>query len=475
MKKIAIFIVLITGLGLILPKGLGSANLTSSKDTLQTSRFSWSGALEGTYSVGDTLLAIKTSGQVNNSTTGLLAGDTVTIGSNSYTVRDIIDSDEFTITSGLQSGDTADGTAVYYKAYSRHSIDVTNQTAVSDGAIRYYIYSELNTAASSDGAPDGGANAGFDMNGITGSNITCPVVSGLTFTDPVATRSGDMGGAGEEDDGADNYHTFLCSFSGDLASGGLSGHAAEIGDSSGTGRIINPAIGTSHTAGAADTFIVKVELLDSMANNRRVLDSVKMKVATVESVRVTASVEPYIALTICGADTCNDVEPGDTVDGETLSSNSGATSTATSVALATLIDSSYRLQAQKISISTNGASGYALTAFDDGNLRKGSDDIDDNVTPPTSPQIMNDATENGEEYGIHPSGDHVNTTTWGSGGTAANKYSGTDTSNILTLASNSAPCNSTATYVTYKATIDAALTAQGDYAHVITYVATAIF
>jgi len=470
MKKITIFVILAIGLGLILPKGLDSANLTSAKDTLQTSRFSWSGALEGAHSIGDTLLAIKTASQVNNSTVGLLGGDTVTIGSNTYTIRDIIDTDEFTITSGLESGDTADSTAVYYKGYSRHSIDVTNPTAVSDGAIRYYIYSELNTAASTDGAPDGGASAGFDMNSITGSNVTCPVVSGLAFTTPVATRSGDTGNGG-----VDNYHTFLCSFSGDLASDGLNGHAAEIGDSSGTTRMINPAVGTLHTAGVADTFVVKVELLDSMANDRRVLDPVKMKVATVESVEVTASVEPYIALTICGADTCDDVEPADTVDGETLSNNTDATSTATSVALATIIDSNYRLQAQKISISTNGASGYALTAFDDGNLRKGSDDVDDNVTPPTAPQIMNDATVNGEEYGIHPSGTHVATGTWGSGGTGTNKYSGTDATNILSLATNNAPCNSTATYVTYKATIDAALTAQGDYAHVITYIATAIF
>lgn len=462
------FLILFTLLTLH-PQKLESANLTSASDTLQTSRLSYHAQLASGHSAGDTVIQIDTGASTpNTSTTGLMAGDTVTIGSNTYTIQDIVDSDEFTITSGLTSGDETAGNDIYYKAYSRHDIDFTSTTSVTDGAIRIYIEAPDTTSSSNDGNPDGGSNAGYDLNSLTGSNITCPTPgsSSITFATPTATRSGDTASGG-----VDGWHTFECPFSGTLQANDTLSNLY-IGDSTGTSRLINPAPDDSHSIGTADTYKVKIEVLDSMANNRRAIDTVQLSTALIEAVRVTATVDPTISMTICGADTCNDVEPGDTVDGETLSSNSGATSTSTSVALGTLSLSAARLQAQKITISTNASSGYSLTALDDGNLRKGSDDIDDVVTPPTSPAVLN--TPGTEAYGIHPSGSNVNTTTWGSGGASANKYSGTDTSTAVTLASTTGPTAATATYVTYKANISAT-TAQGTYSHIITYIATGTF
>ena len=448
------------------PQKLESANLTSASDTLQTSRLSYHAQLASGLSAGDTLIQIDTTASTpNTSTTGLMAGDTITIGSNTYTIQDIIDNDEFTITSGLISGDETAGTDVYYKSYSRHDIDFTSTTSVTDGAIRVYIWAPDTSTASNDGNPDGGSNAGYDLNSLTSSDITCPTPSSsnITFATPTATRSGDTSSGG-----VNGWHTIECRFSGTLQANDTLSNLY-IGASSGTSRMINPAPNNSHSVGTADTYKVKIEVLDS---SDRVIDNVQLSTALIEAVRVTATVDPTISMTICGADTCSDVEPGDTVDGETLSTNSGATSTSTSVALGTLSLSSARLQAQKITIATNASSGYTLTALDDGNLRKGSDDIDDIVTPPTAPAVLN--SPGTEAYGIHPSGSNVNTTTWGSGGASTNKYSGTDTTTAVTLASNNGPTSSTATYVTYKANISAT-TAQGTYAHVITYIATGTF
>ncbi len=450
------------------PHKLESANLTSASDTIQTSRLSYHAQLAAGLSAGDTLIQIDTAATTpNTSTTGLLAGDTVTIGSNTYTIQDIIDDDEFTITSGLISGDEVAGNPVYYKSYAQHDIDFTSTTAVTDGAIRVYIWAPDTTTASNDGNPDGGTTAGFDLNSLASTDITCPTPgsSTITFTAPTATRSGDTASGG-----VDGWHTFECDFSGTLlANDTLSDFL--IGVAAGN-RMINPAPNDTHSVGTADTYTVKIEVLDSLDNNRRVVDSVQLSTAFIESVRVTATVDPTISMTICGADTCNDVEPGDIVDGETLSTNTGATSTSTSVALGTLSLTAPRLQAQKITIATNASSGYALTAIDDGNLRKGSDDIDDVVTPPAAPVVLN--SPGTEAYGIHPSGSHVDTAVWGSGGAATNNYSGTDTTTSVTLASTTGPTAATATYVTYKANISE-LTAQGTYSHIITYIATGTF
>jgi len=451
------------------PQKLESANLTSVSDTLQTSRLSYYGQLASGQSAGDTIITVdSTATTPNTSTTGLLAGDTITIGSNTYTIQDILSSTQFTITSGLISGDETAGNPIYLKSYARHDIDFTSTTAVTDGAIRVYIKAPDTTSASNDGNPDGGTTAGFDLNSLTGANITCPTPtnSTITFDTPTATRSGDTASGG-----VDGWHTFECDFSGTLQANDILSNFY-IGDSTGTGRLINPAPNDTHTAGTADTYTVKIEILDSLANNRRVIDSVQVSTAMIEAVRVTATVDPIISMTICGADNCTDVTPGSTIDGETLSTNSNATSTSTSVALGTLSLTSPRLQAQKITIATNASSGYALTAIDDGNLRKGSDDIDDVVTPPTAPAVLN--TPGTEAYGIHPSGSNVNTTTWGSGGASTNKYSGTDTATPVTLASTTGPTAATATYVTYKANISAT-TAQGTYSHIITYIATGTF
>ena len=112
------------GAALIQPTGLDSANLTSVKDTLQTSRMSVAARVDATgTAVGTSLVKLKTSGSApyyTLSTANLHAGDSIQIGANSYTIVGIIDADEFTVTPVLASGDALSYPTMQVKTYPQH-------------------------------------------------------------------------------------------------------------------------------------------------------------------------------------------------------------------------------------------------------------------------------------------------------------------------------------------------------------------
>src|SRR3989339_1440818 len=145
------------------PQALDSANLTSVADTLSTSRLSYYGSLNGAHTVGTTIVKVNTSGMPSTSTANLFTGDTTWIGDGStgstYTVDDIIDTDEFTITAGLASGDVEDDDIVIATRSATHTLSFTTATAIPNGAIRILIPSGANGV--NDGIPN---HDGFDFN-----------------------------------------------------------------------------------------------------------------------------------------------------------------------------------------------------------------------------------------------------------------------------------------------------------------------
>lgn len=440
-----------------------SANLTSVKDTIQSSRLSAAARVDATgTAVGSSTVLIKTSASApfnTTSTANLKAGDDLTIGTGSYTIVGIVDADEFTVTPVLLSGDADDDDPIYLRSAPQHVVSFVTASAVANGSFRILLPADTTTP--NDGNPD---DEGFDFN--TTVDVTASNVTGYTFGTGVAIEAGDTGCTSPA-----NYHCFDIPYTGAGAVGTTI--TINIGNTDGTDTPIAPSP-ANNTLGIAETYPFIVRNYDgALPGSTTMVDTASGRIAFLEGVRVTATVDPTLSMTICGADTCNDVEPTDTVDSEVLTNNTGATSTSTSVALGILDLGAARIQAQKISIATNATSGYVLTALDDGDMRKGSDTIDDNVTPPTAPAIIN--TVGTEEYGIHPSGTHVNTGTWGTGGAATNNYSGTDATTPITLASyTTGPTAATNTYVTYKANISE-ITAQGQYEHIIFYTATATF
>jgi hypothetical protein len=479
MKTLFIYglLVIFCVLTLARPAVLESANLTTAKDALQSSRLSVYARVDATGTLaGSSNVKIQSSASApaNTITTANInVGDLLTIGASTsdyYTVVGIVDSLNFTVSPVLNAGDADNNDVIYLKSRPRHAVTFKTASAVANGFFQVLLPADTTTP--NDGNPD---DQGYDFN--TTVDVTAPTDVGSTydFVAGVATASGATGCTAPA-----GYHCFEVHYSGLGAVNQT--FTLYIGNTDGTNTPISPApVNTTEAAAETYPVIIKNFAAEANPNTATAIDQTSLRVAHIESVRVTATVDPTISMTICGDTDCSvqDVDPGDIVDGETLSNNTGGTGSGTAVALGALDLLAARLQAQKITIATNGSGGYALTAADDGNLRKGTDTIDDNVTPPTSPAVLN--TPGTEAYGIHPCGTHVSAATWGTGsdscagGPTTNEYSGTDATTPLTLVSyTTGPTAGIDTYIIYKANIST-VTPQGDYAHAITYTATATF
>lgn len=348
------------GLFIINPPELDSANLTSVKDTLSTSRLSYYGTLAAGNTAGSTLVQVKTSGAPSTSTANLFTGDTVWIGDgatgSTYTVDDIYDTDQFTITAGLGSGDADENDLVIATRSATHTLSFTTATAIPNGAIRVLIPS--GSTSVNDGLPN---VDGFDYNSITSSDLTAPSGGGVTsWESPTATVSGGTGCSS-------GNHCFETRYNGTN-----NVNAALTFVVGGTNKLINPAKSGS-TAGVADSYTVTVQHLNSSYN---VIDSTTVSIAVVESVRITATVDPTINFTIAG------VASGQTKCGV----STDVTSTATSVPLGTLAISSFTDAAQNLEVSTNADGGYSVTAIENDQLGK------DGATTPNIPDTPGDNT-----------------------------------------------------------------------------------
>jgi hypothetical protein len=474
-KIVLVFFILnlLEGLSFFYPGKVGAGNLTSISDTLDVSRSSWRTTLSAASLAGDTTFYL-------TSASGVLPGDTIKLwGGTAETllVATVNSSSNFVTTTtaaanahssatDVSGGFGYDPTTDVGGSIARHTIVFTPSTVIDGGEVR--ISFPYNSSLPNDGKPD---TDGFDFNSV--DNISCSGGGSPNFGTAVATAS-----AG----------TIVIPFYATLSASAVT---CTVGSSTrATGNhMINPA--KSAAAGTADTWTMTTETRQHP--NYGVVDSGKVKVATVESVRVTALVNPTLSVVIAG------ISDNTSVDGETTNSvtscSASAAPTATLVDLGTLSSSGFCLASQSITISTNGTLGYSLVAKDDGRLR---DSAGDNIAYNNSDLTANDTpvpavhnTSGTEAYGIHPCGADVNTSTWGtnsnactsankagSGAATTNKYSGTGSGTAwqyyVTLASNTAPVSSKYASVTYKAGISGTTNA-GEYSHIITYVVTATF
>lgn len=353
MRKIllgsAIFVFVLSALLLRPTSEVKSANLTTTKDTLQSSRLSVAARVNAAgTSVGGSNVQIKStaaSPYYTIDTANMRAGDSVVIGTHVYTIVGVIDATNFTVTPVLITGDTADATAVYIKQKPQHVITFNTASAVPNGFFQILLPADATTG--NDGNPD---FDGFDFNtsvAVTGTNAT-----GYTFVTGVATASGATGCTAPA-----NYHCFEVHYSG---SGGI-GTAINItiGNTNGTNTPIAPATNASHTDGTADTysFIVKNFGAGENPNTATPPDQTTGKIGVIEAVRVTATVLPTISLTITG------VASAQTRCGVSTSVD---TSTGVNAPLAVPFGSLANLNtfynaAHQVAVSTNAASGYTVT------------------------------------------------------------------------------------------------------------------
>lgn len=449
------------------PTTLNSANLTNAKDTLQTSRLSVRARVDATgTTVGSSNVKIKTSASApaNTITTNnLRAQDSVVIGTGTYTIVDIVDTDEFTVTPVLASGDADDNDPVYLRIRPRHVVTFTTASAVADGSFRILLPADSTNP--NDGNPD---DEGYDFGGGT-VDVTASNVTGYTFASGTATAYG-----GAECTSPANYHCFDIAYTGSGAVGTTI--TINIGNTSGTNTPIAPATGPSHTEGTADTYPVIIRNFADGADldADAPIDATTVRVAHIESVRVTATVDPTISFSIAG------IASGQTRCGVTTD----ATTTATSVPFGGMALNTFKTLAQDLTVSTNASGGYVVTAAENDELGLGG---------ATTPFIPDTSCDTGP-CTITSEEDWATATNTGFGYSLQNvdaasiafEYNDTGTfdarpfANIVdgdtpqTIFSSTTVANAQNAYVCYRLSVGATQAA-GDYENQITYTATGTF
>jgi len=468
---LAIFI----GYRFAFPAKLDSANLTSVKDTLSSSRLSYVGAVGSGNTAGSSIVTIKTSSlpgwATSDDTKNLFSGDTLQIGSNTdYTIIDIHDADQIQIyhaSGGLQSTDVDVDDPIIATRSAQHTLTFTPVTAINNGYYRIRIKATGGSAAQShDGIPDAD---GFDFRTIGSGTwpdyITCPD-SGT----PTLEYSGDT-------HCPSGYTCILCSYSGVNT---LAQKTLTIGTTAPSQQPINPApSSTSKTAGSADTYTFYV---DHLNNSYEAIDSTQGKIAVIESVRVTATVDPTIELTIAGIGT------GQTACGNALD----VTTTATTVPFGSVSITNFVDAAQNLTVSTNADGGYSVTAMESDQLRillgdgLGANDIDDTPGDNTAAShTTSDEWSSTSTKGFGYSLENVdaasvpfqyNTSSGNCSGTFCARQFADDNNNESAeeIFSSTTVADSQNVYVCYRIIVGPTQEA-GTYTNAITYIASATF
>jgi len=455
-------IVLFEFSSLLYPSFTQAANLSSVKDTLQTSRMSFNGRVKSPTIAGSSHVWIYTavSGNATSiSTDGLKPGDTLTIGAGTYTIASIVNSSEFTITTTIGAGDDADGSLIYYKSKPQHVITFNTTTAVNGGFFRVLIPAAA--SGSNDGIPD---ISGFDF--ATTPTAAGTNASGYTFVTGVTTASGAVGCTSPA-----NYHCFEFHYTG---TGGVSVPITlSIGVTGDTSNLIAPAPSASRVANNADAYSFKVQNFTNNANPNTdtPTDDATGKVAVIEPVRVTATVDATITFKIEGV----------TSGTSACSLSTDVTTTNASVPFGVLTLDTFRSAAQKLTVSTNAASGYAVTAIENDKLSNlaSSPSYIPNTTCDTG-GCTNTASAAWATAVGHPGFGYTVAIVSGTptiAPTAPNyqRFSSLAASEApFQIMSNNTIASSQATYVCYKISVDATQPA-GNYENQVTYTATATF
>ncbi len=360
-KKLSSFVVFsIVFLAAILvktirPEKLSSTELTGVKNTLSSSRISFVGTVGSGNTAGSSVVNIKISdlpawaSSINNK--NLFTGDTLMIGDNTnYTFLDVGSTDNelviYHASGGLQSTDIDDGDPVVATRSAQHTVTFTPVSQINDGYYRIRIKATgVGATQSHDGIPD---LDGFDFrSSFQTSWIGCPDTG-----TPTIEYSGDA-------HCSSGYTCILCNYSG-LNS--LAQKTLTIGTTAAAQQPINPAASsTSKTQGVADTYAFYVDHLDSSYNS---VDSTQGRIAVVESVRVTATVDPRIELTIAGMTATGASAAG--ACGVALATT--VNTTATTVPFGSISITNFTDAVQQLTVSTNADDGYGVTAIESDQL-----------------------------------------------------------------------------------------------------------
>ena len=438
------------------PKSSLSAPSTNFKDQLSSAQLSYSDTLAVGTTAESSIIYVTT----NNY--NLDIGDTLSIGTGTYTVKGLVDTTGISLNTPIAASDATLGNSVISSRYATHTISFQPQSSITAGKWQVLIKS-ANTNQSNT-LPD---TTGFDSGNLLVGAVTCPwgATASIGTTEVINSNS---------------YHVITCTLGTGITNPVGTGATGTItiGDSS--NMLINPAPATSHVIGqanaSADTYSVILRHLDS-SDNVINEDTTTGKVAVTESVRVTATVDPTITFSVGNS--------GVTTNGTSLCGTEisiGATNTTgASVDFGSLNLSSFNNLAQFLQCTTNATNGYVIQTFESGQLTMigGSTTIPDTTCPSNSCTTSSAAlwttnTASGFGYALE-----IGSTSAGAvlGITTASAYKpfGVGYANAQTVLSRTnTPTGTDSAYICYRITVSNQQPA-GTYQNEVNFIATATF
>ncbi|KKT48006.1 MAG: hypothetical protein UW37_C0001G0011 [Candidatus Gottesmanbacteria bacterium GW2011_GWA2_44_17] len=263
-----------------------AGNLTSASATLSNSRLSFYGRVNGTHSAGDTTIALDASGNPDNSTNHLFPNDTVSVGPNgNFTVGSVIDSLNFALSAGLTVG-ASDQDAVYSTQSGALAVTFTITNDIP--ANGYVLVTIPDPAANgNDGAPDTAATPdinGFDLNSMATSDIATTGGTGCVWSTETLTA------------GSGSGHKYKV-----LTTSACTAGAITVTFDGASKDLVNPAPPTAHSQGTADTYTIVVDTYDGDPDSGgQIIDYANVKVAPIEGVLVSATVDESLSFTVAG-------------------------------------------------------------------------------------------------------------------------------------------------------------------------------
>lgn len=484
LKKQASALIVFVFLCVFFTQQTHAATLASASATLSTSRPSASSPLSANAALGSGQLAIFSNGSryLASDSAKIIHDTTTHTGTNIINNNLLIASQSAGFTSVFLSNTTgtaagAGADVLFVPITAMHVIRFTTSASIPSGGKIVLNYPGI--TANNDASPSAST---FAFNNLQSANVV---------SNPAGACSGGV---------SVSSPTITCTTSGGTIAGNttitiLVGCSAQSGGSctAQVPTLINPT--KSATAGTADIWKVGIQTQDVSSV---VIDSATIALGTIESVTVRATIDPSLTFTIAG------VNSGTALSGviagcsQADTTNSGINSTESEVGLGTLsvVPTANNLRinniaAQTLSVATNGANGYSITATSSGRLINPATGffLNSSLTPLAFPTT-------GHFFGAHACGLDTDLTKWETTtSTACNTYRTgsvdpvckyawpTQTTPILIAQNNVGPIGNGAScfasgcglnLVSYAATQDVTLP-PGSYQSVITYVATPSF
>lgn len=289
----------------------------------------------------------------------------------------------------------------------------------------------------------------FNLTGVTSSDVT---TTGMTLV-TVCGAGTDEVTAAFDSTAPDENITFTVCATDTVAAG------AKVVSVTGTNKITNPS--------STGSYVVRIAGTQT--------DTGDLRVAIIDPVTVTASVDTTLTFTIAG------VAAGQAINGDAVTTSAGATATA--LPFGTLVPGTAETLGQTLTVTTNARNGFVVTIVQNQNLLSANGaDIDvfkdgaATATPTawTAPLGTLDTEATYGHYGITSEDADLNTNEFGTALYAGN------ISTARQVFSHTGPADgSTAdkglTRVAIKAEINALQEAATDYTNRLTYVATPTF